>query len=248
MQTRATGLAAVLAFAVVTAFAGAAIAGPPFVADDPEPTDPDRWEVYAFAAATRAAEATEGEAGLDVNYGAARDLQVTLDLPLAFEHDGASHAGLGDVELAAKYRFLHQRDGEPIPDVAFFPRFTLPTGGQRFGAGHMTLFLPLWAQKDFGAWSVFGGGGYQIHLGGEGRNNWLAAMAATRQLTDRWLLGAEIYHETPDERGSRPFTGLNLGTVYRLTERWSVLASAGPGIQNSRQGRFAVYIGLKADY
>lgn len=84
--------------------------------------------------------------------------------------------------------------------------------------------------------------------GPESRNNWLAALAATRHVTDRWLLRAEVYHQTADEAGARAFTGLNLGAGYRLNDRWSLLASGGPGVQNRRQGRFAFYAGLKADF
>lgn len=238
--------AAVLAASL--GWVGPAAAGPPFITDDPEPTDLGRWEVYAYASGVRSADATEGAAGLDLNFGAAKDLQLTLDVPMAFQRQGGTRTGLGDVEAAAKYRFVHQREGTMTPDVAFFPRLVLPTASRRFGSGHVDLFLPIWAQKDFGHWSVFGGGGYQIRGGPEGRNNWLAAMAATRQVTERWLLGAEVYHQTADEAGAHPFTGLSVGTTYRLNDRWSLLASGGPGVQNSRQGRFAFYASLRADF
>jgi len=53
---------------------------------------------------------TAAEAGIDFNYGAARDLQLTAT-SLAGYNDtvgGGARVGLGNVELAAKYRFLHQ--------------------------------------------------------------------------------------------------------------------------------------------
>lgn len=163
----------------------AALAGPPYVTDDPAPTEPGGWEVYAFGEGRRPDGAIEGEVGLDINYGAAPDLQLTLVLPMAVEDAGRSHAGAGDVEFAAKWRFLRQ--GERTPDVAVFPAITLPTGDPRFSEGEPTLFLPLWAQKDFGAWSVFGGGGYRIR---QGRDVWEAGVAVTRAVGSRLSLGA----------------------------------------------------------
>ncbi|HTX51339.1 MAG TPA: hypothetical protein VME40_18335 [Caulobacteraceae bacterium] len=36
------------------ALPAAAVAGPPYVTDDAEPTDPGHWEIYAYAARTGA--------------------------------------------------------------------------------------------------------------------------------------------------------------------------------------------------
>jgi hypothetical protein len=225
-----------------------AAAGPPFVTDDPAPTDLGRWEIYGFARGADALGATAGEAGLDLNYGAYKDLQLTAVIPLDFETGAAGHLGLGDVELAAKYRFLHQKDGTPTPDLAVFPRVFLPTSGSH-GSGRASLLLPIWAQKDFGQWSVFGGGGYDINPGPGQRNFWVSGLAIQRAVSDRLSLGAELYHQTPDAADAKPYTGLNLGLTYRVTDHWSLLGAAGPGLQNAREGgRYDFYVALKADY
>lgn len=234
-----------LAIAASLALAAAwpAVAGPPYATDDPEPTEPGRWEVYAFGEARGIKGGGEGEAGLDINLGAAPDLQLTLVLPGAFENDTSTRAGAGDVEVAAKWRFLRQEQG--AADVAFFPAVTVPTGDQRFSERQATLFLPLWAQKDFGAWSVFGGGGYRLR---PGRNVWEAGLALTRTVGDRLSVGGELFHETSEEPGETAYTGLNAGIAYRVSDRWSLLASGGPGVQNRREGRFNLYVALKAEY
>jgi hypothetical protein len=235
------------AFALLIAGASPAAAGPPYVSDDPEPTDLGHWEVYNFVAATRTPGETEGQAGLDINYGGAKDLQLTAVVPLDFE----SHVpgGPGDVELAVKYRFLHQADGSPLPDVAVFPRVILPTAGPQFGPQRLSLQLPIWAQKDFGKWSLFGGGDYDINPGPDNRNYGLGGLALSRALTDRLSLGAEVYHQTPATVDAKDFTGLNLGAIYKLTDHWSLLGSAGPGVQNPRQGgQYDVYVALEATY
>jgi hypothetical protein len=50
----------------------------------------------------------------------------------------------------------------------------VPVANRHFGSGRLGLFLPLWAEKDFGAWSLFGGGGYNINPGPDQRNFWLS--------------------------------------------------------------------------
>ena len=224
-----------------------AVAGPPFVSDDPEPTDTGHWEIYNYAAGTHGPGETAGEAGLDINYGGARDLQLTVTAPINFQ--SGTQVGLGDIELAAKYRFLHQASGSWLPDLAVFPRVFLPTASRQFGPQRLNLFLPVWGEKDFGKWSVFGGGGYDLNPGLDNRNFWLSGVVLTRNMTDRLTLGGEVYHQTPDNRDARTFTGLNLGGLYKLTDHWALLASGGPGVQNARQqGLYDFYVSLEATY
>ena len=229
--------------------AAPALAGPPFVTDDPQPTDTGHWEIYNFALGTHIAGETDGAAGFDINYGGAKDLQLTAVLPLNYQTGTGGTVGLGNVELAAKYKFLHQADGSILPDVAFFPRAFVPTAGRRFGTRRLSLLLPLWAQKDFGPWSLFGGGGYDINPGPGQRNFWQTGIGVQRQMSARFALGGEIYRLTADTDDARRFTGVNLGALYKVSEHWSLIGSAGPGIENARtQGRYDFYLALKADY
>ena len=229
--------------------AAPALAGPPFVSDDPEPTEKSHWEIYGYAAGTHGPGATDGAAGFDINYGGAKDLQLTAVVPINYQTGSDGTAGMGNVELAAKYKFLHQTDGSPLPDVAFFPRAFVPTAGRRFGTRRVSVLLPLWAQKDMGPWALFGGGGYTINPGAGERNFWLTGIGLQRALTARFALGAEIYRQTADADDARRFTGVNLGALYKLADHWSLIGSAGPGIEHARtQGRYSFYVALKADY
>jgi len=250
--SRWSAVAMIVVGAALLAF-GASVpgaqAGPPYVTDDPAPTDTGHWEIYNFVTGVHTPGDTSGEAGFDINYGAAKDLQLTLVLPLAFDDAETADVGSGPVEMAAKYEFLHQRDGELTPDVAVFPRLFLPTAGRRFSSGRFSLFVPLWAEKDFGKWSLFGGGGYDINPGPGERNFWMSGVVLSRTVSDKLSIGAEVDRQTPDATDAKPFTGLNLGVTYRLTPHWSLLAASGPGVQNAgRQGQYVVYLSLKADY
>ena len=79
-------------------------------------------------------------------------------------------AGVGDLDIGIKYRFLHPPDGSWLPDAAVFPAVTAPTAAHGFGTGHASVFLPVWLEKDFRRWSVFGGGGYDAGAGAGQRN------------------------------------------------------------------------------
>jgi hypothetical protein len=239
---------AVLAILVLVA-AAPATAGPPYVTDDPVPTDRGHWEIYHFVAGTRADSARGGEAGIDLNYGAADDLQLTAVLPLAYQQDPATRIGRGTVELAAKYRFLNAHEGSSLADVAFFPRVFLASAADGLGPRRTQLLLPVWVGRDLGTWSVFGGGGYQINPGDGNRDFWTAGLAVTHAATRDITLGAEIYGRSADAIGGRALVAANLGLAFALGSRWSLLASLGPGLEHARaEGPYAFYLALKADY
>ena len=176
-----------------------------------------------------------GEAGIELEYGAAPDLQIGAILPLAYDSpaSGAGAADLGNVELAVKYRFLHQDDFGL--DVAIFPRVFLPSGSPLVGERHASLLLPIWTQKDWGKWSLFGGGGCTIDNGGGSQDFCMIGWALTRQVLPDLQLGAEIVHQTPDVKGGRQSTGIGVGFRYDLSEHYHLLGYAGPGIQNADQ-------------
>ena len=218
-------------------------AGPPFVSDDPEPTDYQHYEIYFFANGSSAADGTTGESGVDFNYGALPDLQLTAVVPMAYSlpRDAANAVGFGNVEFAAKYRFLHQK--EIGWDIAVFPRVFLPSGSSRVGDNRPALLLPLWFEKDWGDWSTFGGGGCQLQHGDDARNFCMAGWALTRQILPDLQLGVEIVHQTPDTKHGHASTGIGAGFRYDLSEHYHLLGYYGPGLQatatNARHSWYA---------
>lgn len=215
------------------------LAGPPFLTDDPEPTEPGRWEIYNFVSGSREMGSTEADMGLDLNYGAAPDTQLTATLPLHVEKGSPLDAS--DVELAVKYRFAHQHDGGLSTDLSLFPRMILPTGR---GSRHTRVLLPMWAQRDFGKWSVFGGGGYTINPGRDSRNYWQQGIVLTRQIRPGLQLGLEYYGQGRQADDDRPIHDLNLGTIVHIKGPFSWLLSAGKAV-NRRQT--VLYTSLKLD-
>jgi hypothetical protein len=221
--------------AVLLALARPACAGPPFVSDDPEPTDYRHFEIYLFDTGTTVRGGTSGAAGLDFNYGGAPNLQLTAAFPIAYDRPSGGRAviGPGNVELAAKYRFLHQ---ESIGwDVAVFPRVFLPSGTARLGEQHASLLLPIWVEKDWGRWSTFGGGGCVYNRGGDSRNFCQAGWVLTRQVLANLQVGAEISHRTADTKGGLSTTAVGAGLRYDISDTYHVLAYASTGVQNAAE-------------
>jgi hypothetical protein len=196
-------------------------AGPPYLSDDPEPTGYEHFEIYAFASGTAGRDGSGGEAGIDFNYGATPDLQLTAVLPAGYARPSNTPAmlNLGNIELAAKYRFLHQ--DEIGWDVAVFPRVFLPAGSAEVGERHVSFLLPIWLGKNWGNLSTFGGGGCVLNQGGSSQNFCLAGWALTYQLLPKLQLGAEVFHQTADTKGGP--TVQNAAETSRYTWYASVL-------------------------
>jgi hypothetical protein len=210
-----------------------ALAGPPYLTDDPEPTDYRHFEIYAFDNGMVTRDDTGGETGIDFNYGGAPNLQLTATVPMAYDIStgGPLVGGLGNIELAAKYRFLTQ-DSTGL-DVAVFPRVFLPSAAANVGAQHASFLLPIWVEKDWGPWSAFGGGGCELNQGGASQNFCLVGLVVTDQIRSDLQLGLEVFHQSADTRGGDATTSLGVGVRYDLNENYHLLGYVGHGIQNA---------------
>jgi hypothetical protein len=222
-----------LVCAILAALALPAFAGPPYVSDDPEPTDYKHFEIYAFGNGTITQAGTSGEAGFDFNYGGAPDLQLTATLPAGFNQPsgGRTRVGAGNIELAAKYRFLHQATFGL--DVAFFPRIFLPSGSSNIGDNRASLLLPLWVQKDWDSqWSTFGGGGCVI--GAQSSQDFCEMGGVlTYQVLPKLQIGLELFYQSADGSGTPAASSLGVGVKYDLNDSYHLLAYVRRGIQNS---------------
>lgn len=214
--------------------AASAWGGPPFMTDDPEPVEYQHWEIYLASQYAHAPDDTSGTLPhVEVNYGVIQNLQLHLIAPAAFDapSGGPRKSGYGDTELGAKFRFFEET-GDRI-QIAVFPLLELPTGdsGRGLGAGHTQVFLPVWLQKEAGAWTSYGGGGYWINPGLGNRNWWYSGWLIQRQVLPNLAVGAEVYHETPKTDAGGSDTKMNLGLVWDIDDSRHVLASVGPVVQ-----------------
>jgi hypothetical protein len=231
---------------------GPAMAGPPFVTDDPDTTDYKHWEVDFFTIYDHTAGADFAFLpALEVDYGIVPDVQLHAIAPLAYDRSpgGSSEYGYGDTELGVKYRFFHETD--TLPEIGTFPLVEVPTGDSRrgLGNGQTQLFAPIWLQKSFGKdkeWTTFGGGGFWYNPGPEHRNYYRFGWELQRDLNEHLTLGAEVYRETSMLDGHFGHTAFNIGGYLNFDEHHHVIFSAGRDIQGPN--RFACYIGYQLTF
>jgi hypothetical protein len=224
----------------------AAVAGPPFVTDDPEPVGLHHAELNLIAQQTRA---TAGRAGTilgEINLGCAADTQCHVAVPVALNHSagGPSQTGFGDVELGIKYRFLNRPDDGG--SAAVYPTLALPTGdaGRGLGNGRAQLLLPLWVQQSFGPWNWDVGIARLINRAPGARNNWFTGLLARRAFGDGLSLGAELFRRTAITVGERSTAGFNVGAVVSVSPHEKLLISAGRGVtpvETNRRSMFVAY-------
>ncbi len=238
--------ARILAALILVTIVGGAQAGPPFRTDDPEPVPYRHWEFYlASTGGTDAGGSAFTAPHFEANYGPVPGVQIHMIAPLmSVRPDGApSHFGFGDMELGAKLRFLQETDGRP--QVGVFPLVLVPTGstGKGLGSGETEVYVPVWIQKDIGAWTTYGGGGVWFN-GGEGnQDSYFVGWEAQRAVSSTITLGGEVFHETAAEKDGRASTGFTLGTVIDFSELHHLLLSAGRAISGPNE--FSFFVGYQ---
>jgi hypothetical protein len=207
-----------------------------------------------FSAGTKATDGWTGALpGLEVDYGALPNLQlaVIVGQGYAAPSEGSTSFAAEDVNLGIKYRFITPGEDDWFPQVAFYPAVLVPIGNQNLGfsSGHVQYFLPIWLQKDFDPWTVYGGGGYWINPGAGNKNYWFTGVAVWREISEQLKLGAEIFYQTSPEIGIKNSTGFDVGAIYDFTEHWHLEVSAGTGIRNrSTTNQFSYFLGLKLTF
>jgi hypothetical protein len=241
--------AALLAVSLLWVGAGPALAGPPYLTDDPEPTDTGHWENYLYVESAHVAgQGHTPEAGIEVNYGAFENTQLTLSVPLN-PNPNPGPGGIGVVWAplggGVKYRFIQEDDDGWRPQVAFFPQISIPVGPANSGAPVTELF-PIWLQKSVGKWTMFGGGGYTNNPGPGNRDFANYGIALQRQLTDNFALGVEAFGQGRDSADDRASAAVGVAALYDFNDLWHIIGSANTGIANARRAdQFSFNLALK---
>jgi len=209
-----------------------ALAGPPYVTDDPEPTDTGHFENYFFVEGTRAGAPFGSPAvGVELNYGPVADTQLTASFPL---ESNPGTVGLGNVwaplGVGVKYRFVEEDENGWRPQVAFFPSIAIPVGNAAHDSP-TTELLPIWMQKSFGRdWVVFGGGGFTNNPGAGNRDFVNYGLAVQHQFTEKLALGCEVFGQSRDSADDAATTAVGLAAIYDLSDEWHLIGSVNTGV------------------
>jgi hypothetical protein len=207
----------------------AARAGPPFVTDDPVPTDYRNWEIYTGLTYENEGSGTVSAAlpFAEFNYGALPNVQVSITLPLERDTSPAMRRyGYGETDFGIKTRFV-QESGDR-PQMSFYPSVEIPSTG-----GHVVTLLPLWLQKSSGRWTAFGGGGLYLNAGPGQRDYGFAGAALERSISVATTVGAEVYRQGPGALGALATTAANVGVTAQLGDLHAILFSFGRALGNN---------------
>ena len=203
--------------ALLVCSARMAWAGPPFLTDDPGMPDYHHFEFYIFSTFDKASDGKQITApAFEYNYTAGKNLFIHSVLPVLDEQpNSGSHAyGLGDVELGLKYRFVHESGARPA--VAIFPLLELPTGDSDAGLGNGRVWgtFPVWLEKTWGPWTTDFGGGRAWNSASGQKNYNFGGWLVTRSVTDRLILGGEIYGQGATIKEGERTTFVTFGGYY----------------------------------
>jgi outer membrane putative beta-barrel porin/alpha-amylase len=220
-------------------------AGPPFVTDDPEPPPPGGWEINVPFILERTPGKTEMDAPLfDINYGLP-DVQLKAEFPIKIVHEGGdgTAAGAGDLVLGLKWRFFNNEESHL--QLGTYPQVLLPTGdhGRDLGQGRPAYLLPFLAQKSWDKWTLYGDVGYWWQTAAETRNYVYVGAVLEREINERLTLAAELFGNSPKERGARSDVAFNVGGTWKLREHLNLLFTGGRDIVGDT--RAMAYVGLQ---
>ena len=234
-------------FGFVTALTAPALAGPPYITDDSEPTDTGHFENYLFVEGTRVGGHFGSPAvGVELNYGAFADTQLTFSVPLN-PNPGSGGMGVVWAPLGAgvKYRFIEEDEDGWRPQVAFFPSIAIPVGTATRGSP-VTELLPIWMQKSFGPdWTMFGGGGFTNNPGTDSRDFINYGLALQHQVTPNLALGCEVFGQTRDSVDDAASTAVGLAAIYDFSDQWHLIGSVNTGVVRREADEFGFNLAIK---
>jgi hypothetical protein len=208
---------------VMVSASSMAFAGPPFQTDDPEPIDYKNYEFYTFATVSTLPGEVDAEGpAIEFNWGAMPNVHLHMIIPVAsyFPDNGARAVGIGDIELGIKYRFVQETKSRP--QIGAFVMFEIPSGdaARGLGVGKTWYKLPLWAQKSWGSWTTYGGGGETVVPAPGYRNYPFAGGLLQRDFGKKWTVGGEMFFHgqilNAPAQGYREATLLDLGGYYKF--------------------------------
>lgn len=216
----------------------------PFITIPPDTLDPYHQEVtlYAFTGATTVLNSYQAPV-LQYDFSVLKNTEIDVYIPyqintsakLAYRNGLPNTKGIGDINVQLKYRFIQETDTRP--QITFMPVLFFPTGNanQNLGNGKAWYQFPLGLQKSFGSWKAYSNIGYALNKGENGKNFFLGGVVLEKNVTDKLMLGAEVYSQTPSFSVIGSFTLLNFGGTYQYSKHWSSSAMIGHSIGGLKQ-------------
>lgn len=241
------------AFALFLLLLGAVAAahaqgGPPLLTDDPGTPGNKHWEINIAYTEARFEYGNYYELPhLDLNYGYGNNVQLKLEGPYSiYNAPGNDFSSFGFAEAGVKWRF--QEDSKTRPALSIYPQWTVLGNLELGGLGPldpgMDFLMPMEVMKSFGAFQLDGELGILFRQFSS--TQFSAGVCAEYDITKRLALLGEVHdYANLDFTDHEPLW--NLGFKYDLSERESILFSAGRGfgVSGSDSTGFQLYAGVQ---
>ena len=191
---------------------------------------------------------------MDINYGTRENDQWKIELPgvrfAEAETPGSTpHAGVGDVLVGYKYRYLEEAQSGFSASV--YPQFLLPMGNSHLGIGDgNTEFL---AEFQFGKHYcheklfLYSQAGFTTCFNDQDFNSFDYGIAADWKVTEKFELMSDIGgHAFPDDH-SMDYTFVEGGLAYHFSKTIAFIGSAGSSfpIRSSNTPEFTSFLGFQ---
>jgi hypothetical protein len=222
----------------------------PLITEDTGTQGAGRWQLEATL--DRGRDKSSGaleisdERKLVLSYGAADSLDLIVGVPhiRTRTDDAAAVQGVGDVELAAKWRFYEHQG----LSFALRPGVTAPTGDEDRGLGTGRTTSSLFAIMSFetAPWT------YHLHIGrtdnrtvtDERRQINHYSVAVARRFSDQLQLVADVSQETnPDKGSNTAIRSAVFGAIYSVSKNFDIDFGYRHGLSDSATDD-ALLIGL----
>jgi hypothetical protein len=228
---------------LVIASAKFALAGTPFITDDPG-FAPSGWEidlagVYAFNNTGQSLALP----ALTLNYSFTEHFEViaAAGLSATFPDEGSDEAGLTDTALGVKWRFLDEKPDRWWPAISISPNVNFPTASQSRGLGdeRWRAQLPIEIGKTFGKTYVYGEFGFQHVFPSDGSTadeKLLFGTAVQYQLTKAIMIGGEIYGTYNLNDFTDQSLVADVAGSYAFTDTFQIQATIGRTLEDDSRG------------
>ena len=223
--------------------------GPPMRTDDTGTPGNGNVEVnIATTADRRPGERVYEAPLLDINYGLGDRVQLKFEIPWIVRASDTepTKSGLGNSLLGLKWRFYENKKHEF--EISVYPQCEFNNPNRSADRGlvdrGVRFLIPVEATKTIGPVDFNGDLGYLLTQFGS--NEWLAGLAAGRQMTSRLELLGEVY-ATSKVDGTERDTSFGIGGRYKLRERMLLLFMAGRSFPGAEVGgpHLVGYLGMQ---
>ncbi len=222
---------------------------PPLITDDPGTPGDGHWEINLGVSSEKRPGSRASELPLfDLNYGIGDRLQLKYEVPYLRVHEDGSptKSGFGNSAAGVKWRFYDEGDHGLSASVYPQVEFNNPgsSSDDRGLVDPGTAFaLPFQFARKAGPLSFIWQVGREFRSGG---GSWFYGVSAGHQISRRCEFAVELAGSASSGFDRSHLTA-NLGVVFELTERSSLLFSVGRELHNHDEPRasFVGYLGVQ---